>query len=87
MAVVMLATGCATVSAPYYSRPNTTEEERLADVKRCANNGLLISGLIISVVLFPIGLVAGIPMAVVAGEKERSCMIKTGYTYSESPTK
>ncbi len=82
MAVVMLATGCATVSAPYYSRLNTADEERLADVKSCAHNGLLISGLIISVVLFPIGLAAGLPMVVVAGEKERSCMIKSGYTYT-----
>ena len=85
MAVVMLATGCAGVTAPYYTRPDTTEAERLADVKQCEHNGLLISGLIIGLVLFPIGLVAGIPMMMTAGQMERSCMIKSGYTYREIP--
>lgn len=83
MAVVIVATGCATVSAPYYSRPNTTEDERLTDVKRCEKNGLLIAGIVIAFVLFPIGMVAGIPMIIVAGEKERSCMAESGYTYTK----
>jgi len=82
MAFVLLTTGCATAYAQYYSRPNTTEEERLADFGRCDNNnGLRISGIVISVVLFPIGLVVGIPMTIVASERDKSCMIKAGYKY------
>jgi hypothetical protein len=52
----------------------------------CARTGLLVGGAVVTFVLFPIGMAAGLPMMAVAGNEERTCMSERGYEYSDTPT-